>query len=167
MSDWIPIGHIVKAHGIKGFLKVKTDTDFLDSRFKKGTLLKCESHVVSVTLKVESFQETPKEALLKFETIDDRDAAETLLKSVVYFDQNNRETLEEDAFYYDQLEGLDVYLEEQLIGTVKAVHDYPQGAMLRIKTQEKDVLIPFLKAFIKAVSLENKRIEIHPWDGLL
>lgn len=166
MKQWIPIGHIVKAHGIKGFLKVKTDTDFIDSRFKKGTPLKCESTMISAELVIESFQETPKEALLKFEGINDRTAAEKLLKCVLYFDEDQRESLEEDAFYYDQLESLDVYLDHQYIGHVKAVHDYPQGAMLRIKTDTKDILIPFLKAFIKSVSIKDKKIQVYPWEGL-
>jgi len=167
MSEWIPIGHIVKPHGVKGTLKVKTDTDFIDSRFKVGTTLKCETPKETHHLIIESFQETPKEALLKFKGIDDRNAAETLLKSVIYFNPSDREDLEEDAFYYDQLEGLEVYLETTLIGTVKAVHDYPQGAMLRIKTPQKDVLIPFLKTFIKDVSISDQKIWIHDWDGLL
>lgn len=167
MSEWVPIGHIVKAHGIKGLLKVKTDTDFIDARFKKGSVLKAMINDQSTLLKIESFQETPKEALVKFDTIDDRNQAEKLIKSVLYFDASHRELLEEDAFYFDELEGLSVYLDDRLIGTVKAVHDYPQGAMLRINTDGNDVLVPFLKPFIKSVSQDEKTIHLHPWDGLL
>ena len=53
------------------------------------------------------------------------------------------------------------------IGVVKAVEEYTSYQTLRVKTNGKDVLIPFVKAFIKSVSLEDKQIIINYIDGLL
>ena len=55
----------------------------------------------------------------------------------------------------------------QKIGVVKAIEEYTSYATLRVKTNEKDVLIPFVQAFIKSVSLEEKQIIINYIEGLL
>ena len=47
------------------------------------------------------------------------------------------------------------------------VEEYSSYQTLRIKTSGKDVLIPFLKAFILSVDLENKLIKVKCIKGLL
>ena len=55
----------------------------------------------------------------------------------------------------------------QSIGVVKAIEEYNSYATLRVKTNGKDVLIPFVKAFILSVSLEEKHITVKFIEGLL
>ena len=55
----------------------------------------------------------------------------------------------------------------QSIGVVKAIEEYSSYATLRVKTSGKDVLIPFVKAFILSVSLEDKHITVKFIEGLL
>ena len=50
---------------------------------------------------------------------------------------------------------------------VKKVEEYSSYATLRINHSPKDVLVPFVPAFIKSVSLEEKKIVIKFIEGLL
>ena len=53
------------------------------------------------------------------------------------------------------------------IGVVKDIEEYASYATLRVKTNSKDALIPFVNAFIKSVSLEDKLIVVNYIEGLL
>jgi len=44
--------------------------------------------------------------------------------------------------------------------------DMPAHPVMRVKTKDEDVLVPFVKVFIKDVNLDLKRIDIHYMEGL-
>ena len=60
----------------------------------------------------------------------------------------------------------EVYVDQNLIGTVKEVMDMPAHPVLRIKTNDTDVLIPFVETFIVNVDLDSKRIDVKMMEGL-
>jgi 16S rRNA processing protein RimM len=163
----IPIGVIVKPHGVRGALKIKSDSDFKHDRFQPGTVLLCSPHREFKTLTVKLFKEALPLDILEVEEIVNRDQADALRGVQLEIQAMQRPTLEADAYYYDQLEGLTVVCENETIGTVVSVQTYPQGPMLRLKRAEaKDVLIPFLAVYVKSVSLEDGVIDLHRWEGL-
>ena len=75
----------------------------------------------------------------------------------------------EDGFYYFlDLEKCNVVSEGKIIGKVIKVEEFPAQITLRVKSTEgKEFFVPFIKAFIKNVSLESKEIEIELWEGML
>jgi 16S rRNA processing protein RimM len=162
----IPIGKVIKPHGVKGFLKIKSETDFKDTRFQIGARLLLTG-VTSQTVTVKSYAYQPNMELISFEEINDRDAAEKVVGSTIEVDESVQKELPEDEFYYQDLNGLDVIYQAQKIGTVIDVMDYPQGAMLRIQLADKTVLVPFLKAFVERVDIHENTLELIHWDGLL
>lgn len=162
----IAIGKIIKPHGIQGMLKIKSDTDFKEERFKVGSILMLTG-VKPQKVTVKSYAYQPNMELISFQEINDRTAAEKLVGSVIEVDDSVQTPLPEDEFYFNDLNGLTVIKEGQNIGTVIDVLDYPQGAMLRVQLSEKTVLIPFLKVFIDAVDLKNKTLTLIEWDGLI
>ncbi len=162
----IAIGKIIKPHGIQGMLKIKSDTDFKEERFKVGSILMLTG-VKPQKVTVKSYAYQPNMELISFQEINDRTAAEKLVGSVIEVDDSVQTPLPEDEFYFNDLDGLTVIKEGQNIGTVIDVLDYPQGAMLRVQLSEKTVLIPFLKVFIDAVDLKNKTLTLIEWDGLI
>lgn len=167
MSAWIPIAIVLKPHGVKGAFKVKSETDFKADRFQVGTELKLITPKTTQMITVESFQAMTAGDVLKAKECDDRDLALSWRGGTLYYEASKRDELEADAFYFDQLEGLDVFADGTKVGTVKALHDYPQGTMLRIETGGKDALVPFLKVFIESVDLDAGIIHLNAWEGLL
>jgi 16S rRNA processing protein RimM len=162
---YITIGTITNTHGINGAVTVKTDSDFKESRYKKGNKLyiQLKNEVLEVTVK----GYFPKSTLdvLTFEEFSNIDEVLKFKTCALLVKDSDREALEEDAYYYSDLIGLKVYT-DTLIGSVKEVRDMPQGEMLVVEREnKKDALIPFRKEFVKEVT--EDKIVIIEMEGLL
>lgn len=102
-----------------------------------------------------------------FEGIDDRTAAEGLIKAILLVEQETGQLpVEPDAWYDHQLVGLKVVRNGEEIGHVARVDHLPAQDLLAIQTKDKEVLLPFVKAFVPKVDVENKSIVITPPGGL-
>lgn len=167
--EYLTVGTIVKTVGLKGEVKVYPSTSFCDSRFKKGSHLfildDCNIVLKEVTVKTHHMSGTVD--LLTFEEISSIEEAEEYLHRELCVIKDEK-FLKKDEYFYSDLEGLDVYFDNGMfIGKVKNVEEYASYQSLRVKTDGKDVLIPFIKVFILDVSLENKKIIVKFIEGLL
>jgi 16S rRNA processing protein RimM len=81
-----------------------------------------------------------------------------------------RDTLEEDEFLIDELVGLSVFdnADGKKLGFVVGVSNNGASDLISVKTQTKKIcLIPFVKAIVPVVDIQNKKIEINNIEGLL
>ena len=167
--EYLVVGTIVRTVGLKGEVKIYPSTHFRDSRFSKGShvfLLDENKNVVEDLLIVKHAKNGDCDNLI-FEGYDTIEKAEKLLKKDLYVIKD-QSFLKKDEFFYSDLEGMDVYFDNgDLIGKVKKVEEYNSYATLRIAHSPKDVLIPYVKAFIKSTSLEEKKIVVKYIEGLL
>ena len=101
------------------------------------------------------------------EGVDDRTAAESLVKAILLVEQEtNQLPVEPDAWYDHQLVGLKVIRDQKEVGTVTRVDHLPAQDLLAIFTGEREVLLPFVKAFVPSVDVVKGLIEITPPGGL-
>lgn len=169
MMEYLTIGRIIKTIGLKGEVKVYPSTHFRGSRFKKGNhvFILDENNQIIKELVIKTHRINGECDNLIFEGIDTIEEAEKILK----YDLNvikDRKLLKNGEYFYDDLLNCDVYFDNNtLIGKVKKIEEYSSYVTLRIKTDKKDVLVPFVKAFIKEVDLENKTIIINFIKGLV
>lgn len=167
--EYLIVGTIVKTIGLKGEVKVYPSTHFRDSRFSKGShvfLLNDNKEIVEDLLIVKHSKNGDMDNLI-FEGYDSIEKAEKLLKKDLYV-KKEQSFLKNGEYYYSDLEKMDVYFDNgKYIGKVKKVEEYTSYATLRIGHSPKDVLVPFVKAFIKSVSLEEKKIIVKYIEGLL
>ena len=162
---YIAIGTITKPHGVKGALSIKTDSDFKTERYAKGNTLYIQHKSTYLPVTVKGFFEKGSVDVLSFNEFDNINQVEAYRGCTVYVLDSDRKALEEDTYYYSDLMGLKV-LTTELIGVVSEVRTYPQGEVLVVKREnQKDVLIPFRKEFIKEVTEEA--IYLIEWEGLL
>ena len=74
---------------------------------------------------------------------------------------------EPDAWYDQQLVGLNVLRDGVEIGSILRVEHYPAQDMLIVGTKDdKEVMVPFVKAFVSKVDIEAKTITVTPPAGL-
>lgn len=105
--------------------------------------------------------------VLFLDGVDDRSAAESLIKAILIVEQEVEQLPPEpDAWYDHQLVGLKVFRDGQEIGSVVRVDHLPAQDLLVIKTLDKEVLLPFVKAFVPTVDVSNNRIDVTPPGGL-
>jgi len=165
--ELVKIAVIVNTKGLKGVLKIKSFTDFKEERYKTGNTLyisfKGEYKVVTVN----SFQISKPTDNIGFKEFDDINQVEKYKGSEIFISKDQIHKLEIDEFYFDELIGMEVYSKEELLGKCIDIREYPQGEILVIKTNKKDLLIPFRKEFIEEVNVEENKIMIIFWEGLL
>lgn len=152
------IGRIVGAFGIRGQVKVEPMTDFME-RFSAGRKL----WILDKPFTVETFSMHKGRPLIKLSGIDHIDAAEALQWS--YLDTSTRQklVLEEDEFMTKDLIGLAVVTEEgESLGVVNDVQTFPAHDTLIVG----ELMIPVVKAFVKLVDLEARRLTVRLIPGM-
>ncbi|MEW1833798.1 ribosome maturation factor RimM [Microbacterium sp. NPDC079995] len=167
------VGRLVKAHGLKGALKLELYTDDPDGRFTPGaefTLQVPESspwHGKTVT--VREFKWMNSHPVVFLEGIDDRTAAESIVRAILWIDQDATEpVVEDDAWYDHQLVGLDVVRDGGVIGRVTRVDHFPAQDLLGVQLtgEDREVLVPFVKAIVPEVDMAAGRLVVTPPAGL-
>ncbi|HWI32261.1 MAG TPA: ribosome maturation factor RimM [Microbacterium sp.] len=165
------VGRLVKAHGLKGALKLELYTDDPDGRFVPGavfTLQVPESspwHGKSITVREFRWMNTHPVAF--FEGVDDREAAEALVRAILWIDQDAEASAPEDDAWYDhQLVGLDVVRDDVKVGRVIRVDHFPAQDLLIVRTDSGEVLVPFVKALVPEVDVAAGRVIVTPPPGL-
>jgi 16S rRNA processing protein RimM len=184
MTDrqWLEIGTIVSVQGLKGEVRVYPSSDF-PARFQKsGTRWMQHPKTQAITeiqLERGRYIENKNLYIVKFQGIDNCDAAEALRDYKLLVPEDDRLPLAEDEYHVADLVGMAVYHKktQEFIGTVVALYslgndllevELPQQiAATETETNTKKVLIPFVKDIVPLVDLKSKRIEIDPPLGLL
>jgi 16S rRNA processing protein RimM len=176
LDQWLKIGVITSAYGLKGQLKVTPITDFPE-RFTQGgeRLMISPDRQQQTIVKLLSGRYVPgkNQVIICLEGIEDRTQAEKLRGYELLISSSDRPSLSEDEYHISQLIDLPVYLQEtkQLIGKVVDVflagNDLLEIELTDLQFEQKKVLIPFVKEIVPLVDLENHRIYITPPSGLL
>lgn len=165
------VGRVLKAHGITGEIVVEVHTDDPDARFAPGATLRAKgSDDQERSYVVDAVREHGGRLLVRLAGVDDREVADALRGSLFVVDSEDLPPIDEPDTYYDhQLEGLRVRTTTgQQVGTVAEVLHTAAGELLAVKRDDGgEVLVPFVSAIVTSVSLDDRRIEIDPPDGLL
>lgn len=166
------VGRLVKAHGLKGAIKLELYTDDPDGRFTPGATFTLQVPDASPWhgkhLTVREFRWMNSHAVAFFEGVDDRDAAEELIRAILWIDQDEEAApAEDDAWYDHQLVGLDVVRDGDVVGRVARVDHFPAQDLLIVKADgDREVLVPFVKAIVPEVDIAAGRLIVTPPAGL-
>jgi 16S rRNA processing protein RimM len=152
------VGRVLKAHGLKGALRIELLTDFAD-RFKPGSRMEVGGRQLTVA----SSEEVNGSVLVTFEGISDRNAAETLTGAYCTLPLSAARELPSDHYYHFQLVGLSVFdhRRQRPLGQVAEVLTYPANDVLRVTGGKGEVLIPMVKSVVTAVNLSEGTITVN------
>jgi 16S rRNA processing protein RimM len=170
-STKLRVGRLLKAHGLKGAIKLELYTDSPNERFVPGAVLELqvpqESPWFGKSVTVSELKWFNSSPVLFLKDVTDRTQAESLIKAILLVEQPlDVSPQEPDAWYDHQLSGLKVLRDGVEIGTLMRVDHMPAQDLLVIKTEEAEVLLPFVKAFVPKVDVSAGVIEITPPGGL-
>ena len=168
------VGRLVKAHGLKGALKLELYTDDPDGRFTPGSVFTLQVPEASPwrgkSVTVREFRWMNSHPVVFFEGVEDREGAETLVRAILWIDQDDSESAPEpDAWYDHQLVGLDVVRDDQVVGRVVRVDHLPAQDLLIVRPtegDEREILVPFVKAIVPDVDIAAGRVTVTPPAGL-
>ena len=165
--DKIKVGKIVGKHGLKGELKIRSNSDFSEERFKKGNSLLIRYQGEDLEFVIVSSRIHKGNYLVAFKDNQDINLVEKYVGSFVY-GFKDKELLNDDEYFYDDLIGLQVKsVEGNLIGKVISIYNNSRHDILNIDYNGKNVAIPYVDAFIKDVDLDNEIITVQLIKGLI
>jgi 16S rRNA processing protein RimM len=163
------VGRLVKAHGLKGALKVELYTDNPERRFFTGAEFTLQVPEASPwhgkTVTVREYRVMNGNPVIFLDDVDDRNAAEGLVRAILWIDQDIAE-VEDNAWFDEQLVGLDVVRDDVVVGKVSRVEHFPAQDLLIVKTKDSEVMVPFVEAIVPTVDVAAGRVIVTPPTGL-
>jgi 16S rRNA processing protein RimM len=159
----------MKAHGLKGGIKLELYTDDPKRRFVPGATFDLQVPDTSPwhgkKLQLAELRWYNDHAVAFFEGVPDRTTAEGLIRAILWVDDAG-ESDEPDAWYDYQLVGLRALLDGAEAGPVLRVDHLPAQDLLVIGTATGEVLVPFVAAIVPAVDIEAGTVTLTPPAGL-
>lgn len=160
----IAVGHVTKAHGIKGEVALEVRSDE-PSRFAEGATVFTES---GRTLEIERSQPHGGRMLVKFAGVEDRTGAEALRGTVLVVPESWLPDLPDGEYWPFQLEGCDVVTESgRSLGAVSEVIPNPANDLwVAVDGEGAETLVPAIRDVIVEVDIEARRILVRDVPGL-
>ena len=165
---YVLLGKIVGTHGIKGEVKIKSNSDFTDKRFQPGEIVEiARKDKAPLEFKIASYRMHKGLHMLTFEGINNINDIE-YLKGETLLQERDHEEIElgEHEFYYSDIIGCTVFNEDTPIGRVIEIFETGANDVWVVKG-DKEYLIPYIADVVKEIDVEGRRIQITPMEGLL
>ena len=164
-DDYVVVGRIGRAHGLKGEVFVEPRTDEPGRRFAAGQTLRTGSG----SLTVAGSRTHSGKLVVRFEEIEGRTAAEAARGTELTCLVDPEELPEDpDEFYDHQLVGLRVQtVEGDVVGELERIEHGAAQDLLVIRAPDREILFPFVSAFVPEVDVPGGRIVIDDRAGLL
>jgi 16S rRNA processing protein RimM len=150
---------VIGAQGLKGEVKVKAFTAEPGALARYGALHTLDGRRFTVTA---ARATKPDEAVLALAEVTDRSAAEALRGTELYVGRAALPATDADEFYHADLIGLRAEdVEDRMLGTVKAVHNFGASDVIEIVQPGGDsLLLAFTKETVPHVEIEKGRIVV-------
>ena len=162
------VGRIGRAHGVRGEATIEVRTDDPESRFAIGSTLQTDpSNKGPLTIRDARFHSGT--LFLSFNGVEDRNTVESLRNVLLLADVNPEEAnVSDDDFHISQIVGCEVFdSASKRWGVVTDVLHLPAQDTLVIDHDGREILVPFVKAFVPSVDVKKKVILVNEIEGLL
>jgi 16S rRNA processing protein RimM len=168
----VVVGHVARAHGIRGEVSVQVRSDFPERRFVVGNVLHCD-HPDFPALTIAAARPHSGRLLVTFEEVARRDVAEALQGSLLMIDADQAgaagDDTGDDAWWDSDLIGLTARTVDGVeLGPVTDVLHNPGGDLLAVARKVGgDLLIPFVHDIVPTVDPAAGVLIVDPPPGLL
>ena len=167
--DFLQVGKIVNTHALQGEVKVVSNSDFKEDRFKKGSTLVIDFNGEHVEVTVATHRVHKGADLLKFKHLNSINDVEKYKGCALLVSTDELEELEENEFYYFEIIGCEVVTTDgEKIGEISEILETGANDVWVVKRQgQKDALIPYIEDVVKDVDIDAKTVTIQVLEGLL
>jgi 16S rRNA processing protein RimM len=175
--DFIIVGRVRKAHGIRGEVVVEVITDAPDAAFASGRRVFAGTVAGDLApnrleLHVRTSRPFNEGLLVGFAEVPDRNAAETWRGRYLLLPVKELPAPDESEVYVHELVGMRVELGDgQLVGTVEEIYELPQGLAIDVRRaaplEASTVMLPYDERTIASVDKATRTIVVTPAEGML
>ncbi len=170
MTEYLNVGKIVNTHGIRGEVRVISQTDFPEERYQKGAkLVLFREGKEPLELTVAGHRKHKNFDLLTFEGYPNINDVEPLRDGILKVSMEDLSELEENEFYYHEIIGLTVVeADGTVIGKIKEILSPGANDVWVVQRKgQKDALIPYIESVVKHIDLANEVVTVEIPEGLL
>ena len=155
--EFVEAGEIVTTHGVRGEMKVLPWVD--------GPEILCEfdrCRIGGVEYIMDSCRVQKSCNLVKLRGIDTMEAAQGMRGKTV---ELYREDIDDEVIFAAELIGMEVFCDEENIGKITDVLDYPGNSVYVVKGRY-EYMIPAVKQFILETDMEANRMQVKLIEGM-
>ncbi len=161
-TDVLPVGRIAGPFGVHGELKCDP-TSAGRALFVEGAEFLCERAGARQTIVLHSVREHQGRFLVRIEGAGDLNTAQPFIGATLLAERG-RIALSEGEYLDRDLVGCELVSNDGTpYGRVERVEHYPSSDMLVVKGR----LVPMVRAFLREIDVEHKRIVVDVPKGLL
>lgn len=152
----LPVGRVGRPHGLDGSFYVTRPRARL---LTLGAVLSVDGRSAAIVRRAG----TEQRPIVRLEGVSDRFGAEELRGLELTVDSRDAPALAEGEWWAHELEGCRVCDGEQLLGTVIRLIELPSCEALEVRPAQggEPVLVPLVKAAVRAVEPAAQRIEVN------
>lgn len=166
-DNLIPVGQLLKPHGIHGELVFEFSSDVFDREEVPFFILEIEG--IYVPFRVASYRlRSSSTALLKLKGVDTEEQARTFSGLTTYISNEylaEMEDTEVEPHYFEGFLLIDIHHGE--IGEISEVDETTDNALFVVPRGDEELLIPVSEAYIVAIDHNKREITLNLPDGLL
>ena len=167
MNKKIPLGEILKPHGIKGELKILFYNEESKSLQKDQKVFLESPQKNIIEYKIERIFYSFRKNRIKFFDINTIDEADDLRGYIVNIDRSDLPEINDSEYYLSDLVGYSLIdKSNKNYGKVIEVLALPANSVLNVSKDDKEYLIPLIDDVVLEVNQNQKAIIIDPIEGL-
>ena len=155
--QYIDAGEIVTTHGVRGEVKVLC---WLDDPEMLCEFDRCRIDGKEFTMDSVRVQKTCN--LVKLHGIDTMEDAQAMRGKTI---ELYREDINDEVIFAAELIGVEVYTEDNLIGKITDVLDYPGNSVYVVKGKH-EYMIPAVNQFILNTDVDGNRMDVRLIEGM-
>ncbi|AQP53020.1 ribosome maturation factor RimM [Vagococcus penaei] len=172
MTDYLNVGKIVNTQGIKGEVRVISQTDFADERYKVGnTLYLFQDKKPMMPLTIKSHRKHKNFDILSFDNHPWINDVEHYRDGILKVAMTDLTELPANEFYYHEIIGANVFEEDGThLGTIKEILSPGANDVWVIQQpakNQKDILIPYIESVVLSVDAANQKVVVEIPEGLI
>jgi 16S rRNA processing protein RimM len=166
-KDLLPIGRVVKPHGVKGKIKV----DYFGEDFNHFPLYRevfIKDHVGRLQAYdiLEAVPQPPR-LILRLKGIERIEEVEPLVGREIFIEKRSLPDLKEGEHYWFEILGMVVETEKgKRIGRVKEI--FPTGAndVYVVEGKRREIFLPATEEVIQSIDIKKGRMKVIRMEGL-
>lgn len=171
VSEFYTVGKLVNTQGIRGEVRIISETDFPEERYRKGQVLYLfhPSFPTPKPLTIASARPHKNFYILSFEGITSINEVEKFKGGVLKVRAEDRGELDEGEFYFQDIIGCEVFTEEgERLGKIKEILQPGANDVWVVKPDKgRDILLPYIDDVVREINIAEKRITVYLLPGLV
>jgi 16S rRNA processing protein RimM len=161
------LGHVAKAHGIGGEVKVSLAAESWEPFQKLGRCWLGPPAGPFRPFSLEGGRGRGRAVVLKLGGVETPEAAAGLVGYELAIPRGEAPVLPEGTYFHYDILGLQVWEGDRHLGSVREILETPAHDVYVIQGPTGEWMLPATRAHIRRIDLAAGRIELQPWEDLV